>query len=159
MKKSIKDRKTKTFVYHGLGIPIKLINVPMRKIVGEWCIDINMNKLMLVVLQEIIHKPTALTGDELRYIRSHLEMTTTEFGKTFGVSHVAVLKWEGEKNNISPALELCIRLYVLNFLRAKDREFRALYNDINLQQLSKGQKGKIHPIAVDATTEELKIAL
>ncbi len=159
MKKSSKEKTIKTFIYKGLGIPVKLVNVPMKKAAGEWCIDIDMNKLMLVVLQEIIHKPTALTGDELRYIRSYLEMTTTEFGVAFGVSHVAVLKWEGEQNRISPALELCIRLYVLNHLRAKDKEFRALYNDITLQQLSKGPKGKIHPIAIDATTEELKIAL
>lgn len=72
---------------------------------------------------------------------------------------LAVLKWESEQNRISPALELRVRLYVLNHLRAKDKEFRALYNDINLHQLSKGQKGKIYHIAVDATTEELKIAL
>lgn len=159
MKKLTKNRKIKTFTYKGLGVPVKLVNVPMIKIAGEWCLDIDMNKLMLLVLEEIIHKPTALIGDELRYIRTYLEMTTTEFGKTFGVSHVAVLKWESEQNRISPALELCVRLYVLNHLRAKDKEFRALYNDINLHQLSKGQKGKIYHIAVDATTEELKIAL
>lgn len=158
MKKSKTNRKTKTFIYKGLGIPVKLVNVPMKKAAGVWCIDINMNKLMLLILRELIHKPTALTGDELRYIRKHLEMTTTEFGKTFGVSHVAVLKWESEQNNLSPALELCIRLYVLNYLRAKDKEFRALYNEINLQQLSKSSKGKIQRISVDATTEELKIA-
>jgi DNA-binding transcriptional regulator YiaG len=159
MKKSAKQRKTETFVYKGLGIPIKLVNVPMKKAAGKWCIDIDMNKLMLVVLREIIRTPTALTGDELRYIRTYLEMTTTEFGKAFGVSHVAVLKWESGQNRVSPALELCIRLYVLNHLHARDKEFRALYNDINLQQLSKGPKGKVHHIAVDATTEELKIAL
>jgi len=158
MKNLIKTKKLKTFIYKGLGIPVKLVNVPMKKAAGEWCIDINMNKLMLAVLQEIIRKQTALTGDELRYIRTYLEMTTTEFGKTFGVSHVAVLKWECEKNRISPALELCIRLYVLNHIDAKDKEFRALYNDIDLQQLSKGPKGKLHYIAVDASTEELKTA-
>jgi len=158
MKKS-KDRKTDTFIYKGLGIPVKLINVPMKKAAGKWCIDIDMNKLMLVVLQEIIHKPVALRGDELRYIRTYLEMTTTEFGKIFGVSHVAVLKWESEQNRVSPPLELCIRLHVLNHLHVKDKEFRALYNDINLLQLAKGPKEKIHRIAIDATTEHLKIAL
>ena len=86
-------------------------------------------------------------------------MTTTEFGKTFGVSHVAVLKWESGKNRISPSLELCIRLYVLDFLKAKDKEFRALYKELSLEQLSKEKTRKIHPIAIDATTEDLKIAL
>lgn len=155
----MKKKKKQTFVFEGLGFPIKLINVPMKKILGEWCIDINMNKLMLVVLEALIHKPTALTGDELRFIRSYLVMTTTEFGKTFGVSHVAVLKWESEKNRVSPALELYIRLFVLDHLKAKDKEFRLFYQELRLEQLSKEPKGKIHPIAVDATTDDLKIAL
>jgi DNA-binding transcriptional regulator YiaG len=155
----MKKRKKKTFIYEGLGFPIKLINVPMRKVLGEWCIDVNMNKLMLVVLEALIHKPSPLTGDELRFIRSYLEMTTMEFGKTFGVSHVAVLKWENEKNRVSPALEFFIRLYILDYLKAKDKEFRALYKELSLEQLSKDQKRKIYPITVDATTEDLKMAL
>jgi DNA-binding transcriptional regulator YiaG len=157
MKKA--DRKTSTFIYRGLGIPIKLVGAPMKKAFGEWCLDIDMNKLMRIVLEAIIHKPTALTGDELRYIRKYLEMATTEFGKTFGVSHVAILKWEKGENQVSPAMEVCIRLYILNHLHAKDKEFRALYNDLDLQRLSKGSKGKIYSIAVNAATEELKIAL
>jgi DNA-binding transcriptional regulator YiaG len=155
----MKDRKRDTFIFEGLGFPIKLINVPMKKVFDEWCIDINMNKLMVVVLEALIHKPTALSPDELGFIRSYLEMTTTEFGKTFGVSHVAVLKWESGKNKISASLDLCIRLYVLDFLKAKDKDFRALYKELNLQQLSKEPKKKIHPIAVEATSDELKIAL
>ena len=158
MKKNGPDRKTKTFIYKGLGIPVKLVNVPMKKAVGVWCIDINMNKLMRIILEAIIHKPTALTGSELRYIRKYLEMTMMEFGKTFGVSHVAVLKWEGKQNRISPSLELCIRLYVLNYLRAKDKEFRALYNELSLQQLSETPKRKFRSFVVDASTENLKIA-
>jgi DNA-binding XRE family transcriptional regulator len=118
-----------------------------------------MNKLMLVVLEALIHKPVALTGDEMSFIRSYLEMTSTAFGKIFGVSHVAVLKWESGENRISPALEFCIRLYVLDYLRAKDKEFRALYKELSLEKLSKGPSKKIHPIAIDATTEDLKIAL
>jgi DNA-binding transcriptional regulator YiaG len=155
----MKDKKKETFIFEGLGFPIKLINVPMKKVLGEWAIDINMNKLMLIVLEELIHKPIALTGDELSFIRSYLEMTTTAFGKTFGISHVAVLKWESGKNRVSPALELCIRLYILDHLRAKDKEFRALYKELSLEKLSKDPKRKIHPITVDATTEDLKIAL
>src|ERR1700688_148683 len=111
-----KNRKKETFVFNGLGFPIKLINVPMKKVAGEWCIDIDMNKLMIVVLEALVHKPTSLTGDELGFIRSYLGMTTAKFGKTFGVSHVAVLKWESGENNISPPLEFCIRLYVLDHL-------------------------------------------
>jgi len=159
MKKQEPERKTKTFIYRGLGVPVKLINVPMKKAAGVWCLDINMNRLMRIVLETILRKPIALNANELRYIRKYLEMTSTEFGKTFGVSHVAVLKWEAKKNKISPSLELCIRLFVLNFLKAKDKEFRAFYNKINLQQLSGSSGIKTYPLIIDAATEELKIAL
>jgi DNA-binding transcriptional regulator YiaG len=155
----MKNKKKETFIYEGLGFPIKLVNVPMRKVLGEWCMDIDMNKLMEVVLEALIHKPFAFTGDEMRFIRSYLGMTMAEFGKTFGVSHVAVLKWESGKNRISPALEFCIRLYISDYLMVRDKEFRALYKELSFEQLSKEQKGKIHPITVDATTEDLKIAL
>ncbi len=153
-------QKKKTFIYKGLGVPVKLINVPMKKILGEWFIDINMETLQRVVLEAIIHKPTFLSGVEIRYIRKYMEMSTKEFGNIFGVSHAAVVKWENDTNGITPALELCIRLYMLNYLKVKDEEFRALYNEINLGQLSKRRKGTIHPIAVDViSSEELKVAL
>ncbi len=156
----MKNRKTKTFIFEGLGFPIKLINVPMKKEFGEWYIDIDMNKLMLVVLEALAHKPIPLTGDELSFIRSYLQMTSPEFGKIFGVTHAAVLKWESGENRVSPPLELCIRLYILDHISTKDKEFRAFYRQLSLEKLSKPkQSGKIHPLAVDATTEDLKIAL
>lgn len=156
----MKDRKKSTFIYDGLGLPIKLVNVPMKKVLGEWFIDINMEILQRVILEAIVHKPVSLTGEEIRYIRKYTEMSTKEFGKLFGVTHVAVVKWENAKNGIVPALELCIRLYVMNYLKVKDAEFRALYNDLNLGKLSKSPKGKIHPIIVDVVnSEEFNIAL
>ncbi len=155
----MKNRKKKTFIFDGLGFPIKLINVPMKKEFGDWYIDINMNKLMLVVLEALAHKSIPLTKDELSFIRSYLQMTTTEFGKTFGVSHVAVLKWESGENKISPSLEVYIRLYILDHIQVKDAEFRSFYKEINLENLSKNKKEKIHPLVIDATTENLKIAL
>ena len=71
----MKNMKKKTFVYEGLGFPVKLINAPMKKIFGEWYLDIDMNKLMLVVFGMLAHKSTALTGDEIRFVRTYLKMT------------------------------------------------------------------------------------
>jgi len=153
----MKDKKKQTFVYHGLGFPITLINTPMRKVFGEWIIDIDMTELQLVVLKSLIYESTRLTKDELRFIRKFLVMTTTEFGNTFGVSHVAVLQWEKGQRRISPAIELYIRLYVLNHLCAKDKEFRSLYNTISLEQLSKAKAEKVNLLEIDAS-KDLKVA-
>jgi hypothetical protein len=77
--------KKETIVYKGLGFPIKLIDVPMKKMFGDWVIDIDMTELQLLVLMALVYKPIRLTKDELKFIRHFLVMTTTVFGKIFGV--------------------------------------------------------------------------
>lgn len=72
----MKDRRKETFVFEGLGFPIKLVNTPLIKIFGEWAIDIDMNQLMLVALGALIRKPIPLTEDELSFIRSYLGMNS-----------------------------------------------------------------------------------
>jgi DNA-binding transcriptional regulator YiaG len=153
----MKGHKTETRIFKGLGFPIKLVDVPMRKMLGEWVMDIDFTALQLVALRALIYKPAPLTKDELKFIRKFLAMTTTAFGKVFGVTHVAVLQWENGKRNLSPSLELCLRLYILNHLHAKDKEFRSLYSKISLAELSKKRSEKIVPLEINVA-EDLKIA-
>ena len=138
----MKEKKTETFVYEGFGFPIKLINCPMKKVFGEWILDINLAKLQIDMLKELIHKPIPLTGAELRFIRKFLEMSTTLFGKLVGVSHPAVLKWEKNQAHINPATEIYIRLYVLQHLQVKDKEFRNLYEQISIADLIKHKNNR-----------------
>jgi hypothetical protein len=80
-----KNQKFETFIYRDLGFPIKLINVPMKKILGEWVLDINLAKFQREVLHELIYNERPLSGSEVRFIRKYFEMTTTAFGNAFGV--------------------------------------------------------------------------
>lgn len=144
----MKERKTETFIYEGFGFPIKLIKCPMKKIFGEWVLDINLSKLQIDMLKELIYKPVPLTGSELRFIRKFLELSTTDFGKLVGVSHPAVLKWEKEQVNMNPATEIYIRLYVLQKLQVKDKEFRNLYEQISIESLLKHRNDKKIPISI-----------
>ncbi len=152
----MKETKRKTFIFRGLGFPIKLINAPMRKMIGEWVLDINFNKLQLAVLHNLLRKPVPLNGDELKFIRKFLNMSTTEFGKIFGVSHVAVVKWEkGTRANLST--DIYIRLYVFEHLKIKDKDFRNFFHETSLASLAKNKNEKVNPIAIDIF-EELKSA-
>jgi hypothetical protein len=90
----MKDRKTKTFIFEGLGFPIKLINAPMKKVFGEWYIDINMNKLMFVVFAALAHKPVPLTEDELGFIRSYLGLDFIRSTKKDHRYQPVVFAWE-----------------------------------------------------------------
>ena len=65
----MKAKKYKSLVYRGLGFPIKLIHVPMKKMFGDWVMDIDLTELQLVVLRALVHKPISLSKDELKFIR------------------------------------------------------------------------------------------
>lgn len=142
-------RKRDTFIYEGLGFPIRLINVPMRKVLGnEWAIDINFNILQKVVLHMLAIKPTLLTGCELRFIIDYFEMSFRDFAKLFGVSHAAVVKWEKEESKMNPSTEVYLRLYILNYLQVSDREFRKLYLEMSPELLSHAAR-ETEPLEID----------
>ena len=155
----MRKEKKSTFIYRDLGIPVKLINAPMKTICGEWVLDLDMELLQRIVLEAIIHKPALLSGIEIRYIRKYISLSIEEFGKSFGVTHAAVSKWENSRNGISAALDVCIRLYIMEYLKVKDVEFRQLYRDLDLSKLSKGKRVKLLPLAINANDpRNLKIA-
>lgn len=155
----MKAKKRKTLVFYGLGFPITLVNAPMRKVFGEWIIDVDMENLQLFVLRSLAYKPIPMTREELKFVRKFLNLTTTDFGRIFGVSHVAVVNWEKGNRHVSPAIELCIRLHILNHLHVRDKEFRNLYAEISLEKLHRKATGNIVPIKIDVSSDELKIAI
>ncbi|MCE2982338.1 MAG: hypothetical protein LW832_02110 [Parachlamydia sp.] len=144
----MEDHKIETFLYEDLGFPILLVNAPLRKAFGEWVIDIDFNKLRKDALNYLIHKQTNLTGAELRFIRKYLEMTTTEFGKICGATHVAVLKWESGENRISPTTDIYIRFFLLEKLQAKNKDFKKLFEEISPQKLSRRSSGSQMPLTM-----------
>jgi len=134
-------QQTETFTYNDLGFPIQLIDVPMKKILGDWFLDINLNILQIEVLKMLIHQLTPLQAGELRFIRKYFEMTTTAFGQVFGVSHAAIIKWE---NGQLPALamDVYIRMYVMDRLKAKNADFGKLFHEVSMATLSDAKKGR-----------------
>lgn len=145
----MKNHKTETFVYEGLGFPIILVNAPMRKTLGEWVIDIDFNKLRNVALNFLINKPSALTAEEIRFIRKYLAMTLRDFGNALGVSHVAVLKWESGEHRILPTTDLCVRMYVLRRLHARREAFGKLIYEVLPEQLSELEPSS-EPLRIEA---------
>ena len=145
----MKNIKKKTFIYEAFGFPIKLINVPMKKVIGEWVIDVDFEALEKAILRLLIHKSAPFSGAELRFIRKFLKMTTTEFGKLFDVSHVAVLKWEGGKTRPPISTDIYIRLHVLDQLHVKDKEFRAVFEEAKAQKLTQRKKKKALPLSIN----------
>ncbi|MBS0620665.1 MAG: hypothetical protein JSS61_04315 [Verrucomicrobia bacterium] len=148
------QRKKQTFIYEGLGFPIELIDAPMKKVFGQWVIDIDMNELQLFVFRGLIHKPHPLTGKEMRFMRKFLELSTTQLGEYLGVSHATVVKWEQEHTKVSPIQETYIRMFL--FDRLKDRELIDLFKEINPKMLAEAKNEKMPLLSVD--TKQLPAA-
>jgi DNA-binding transcriptional regulator YiaG len=149
------EKKTKTFIFEGLGFPIELIDTPMKKVFGEWVIDIDMNALQRFVFEGLIHKPFPLTGKEIRFMRKYLEMSTTEFGKKLGVSHATVVKWEKQQAKISPMQETYIRMFLFEHFQKID--FLNLYQEIRPEKLAEAKYEKPTPFPVH--TQQLRAAI
>ncbi len=149
------ERKKETFIYEGLGFPIELIDTPMKKVFGEWVIDIDMNALQIFVFKGLIHKPYPLTGKEMRFMRKFLEKSTTELGEELGVSHAAIVKWEKEEAKIGPMQEAYIRMFFNESLR--DRELLNIYKEIKPKMLAEA-KNEIHP-PFQVDTKQLREAI
>jgi DNA-binding transcriptional regulator YiaG len=135
----MKETKKDTLVWEGLGFPIRLINVPMKKVFGEWVLDINLDHLQKDVLNNLARKQTPLTGREIRFIIDYFRMSTRSFAQLFGVSHAAVLKWEKEQSRMNPSTEVCLRLHILNYLNIADKEFKQIYLTLNARCLANAE--------------------
>ncbi len=149
------ERKKETFIFNGLGFPIQLIDCPMKKVIGEWVIDINLNALQLFVFKGLIHKPSPLTGRELRFMRKFMDLTTEDLGKKLGVTHATVVKWEKEQSNMSLVQDVYIRMLFMGML--KDMEINSIFKEINPETLAESKVSK-KPFAVN-TAELLKTAV
>ncbi len=145
----MKKKIAAQFEYDGLGFPVILLNFPITEVRGIQVPDINYNLLQQNVLLVLCQKTLPLTGNEVRFIRQFLQMTYTEFANRFGVTHASVIHWEKSKNSfakITPTTELCIRLSILDVLKAKDKLFRKIFRNFNYSEFKMRKR---------QTTEEL----
>ena len=123
----------KRFVDEGFGFPVVLRNVPMAKVRGVWTPKIDYNEMAKVIVIALSHKPSRLSGAEVKFIRQFFKMTLTQFGDRFSVSHAGVIKWEAaeaEPTMMKWATEKDIRLFVADSLKEKPAKFATLYREL-----------------------------
>lgn len=135
----------KSYIDHGFGFPIQILNAPLKKIQGQWALDLNFEKYERAVLLALAMKPVRLSGYEIKFIRYHFEMELKSFGRRFGgVAHSAVIKWEkfgDEPTNMSWATEKDIRLAIID--KMKPRTLRKAYEELQEIAPSRSQRIKI----------------
>lgn len=124
------EKIVKNFVYEGLGMPIILSSIKMKKIRGEWLPEIDVEKVADLVIKKLPSKTSKLSGNELRFIRTYLNKSKTSFAELFKLSHTSIAKWEAAGNScapISPSQEIVLRLYLEDYLGGVDKEFYKVY--------------------------------
>lgn len=138
---------TKTIIYEDFGFPITLVDIPIKMIMGQEVLDIDMYKLQISVLKHLIFKATPLTGSQLRFIRKFLKLSTTDFAKKLGVTHPTILSWEKEEAYINPTADMCVRIEVLKLIQ--DEDLRKFITLISAEILNLHKKEKEAPIEID----------
>lgn len=139
-------KKTRTIIYEDFGFPITLVDVPIKMVLGQEILDIDMYKLQINVLKQLIFKATPLTGSQLRFIRKFLRLSTTDFARKLGVTHPTILSWEKEEAHINPTADMCVRIEVLKLIQ--DEDFRKFITQISAEILAMHKKEKEEPIEI-----------
>ena len=89
------------------------------------------------VCRQLANKPTRLTGNEVRFLRLHFEMTLQKFGQCLGVTHAAVKRWQkagDEAAGMKWSCEMCLRLLTLLRLRTAPSEVTKLLSSLTHQR-------------------------
>ncbi|MCO4756261.1 MAG: hypothetical protein KC478_17395 [Bacteriovoracaceae bacterium] len=122
----MKTKIAKTYTYNGLGFPIKLQNVTLLLVDGEWSPKIDVRKVAENTIRELPYQEERLTGYQIKFIRSYFDMSLRDFAKqVVSESHNAVAKWErfGEgPTNMDENIESMLRLYIIDKVSTKTKK-------------------------------------
>lgn len=68
--------------------------------------------LLRIIAEAVIHKPTRLRGEEVRFLRKTLGWSGVDFARHMGVAVETVSRWETDAAPIGPQADRLLRLLV-----------------------------------------------
>jgi putative zinc finger/helix-turn-helix YgiT family protein len=72
----------------------------------------NIEGLHALIADALIKKPARLKGQELRFLRKHLELTARRLAGILHVDPATISKWENEEDPVGPQSDLLMRALV-----------------------------------------------
>ena len=108
-----------------------------------------MHKVHRAIAQGIANSPARLTGEQLRFLRKHLELSGDQLGRYLHTDKTKISKWEQGQDRIGPATDRLIRLLAA----ALDRELRPGVSAVaeHLPEIT-DDAGELWEMHVDMTT-------
>jgi hypothetical protein len=100
--------------------PVMLRNVLIRKEGRHWIYDYDSFAIEREVIAFVIRQGVRFTGQQVRFLRGVLWKNQRDFAKLFGVSHVAVHKWESARSDYPSMdinIERVLRLHLMKELK------------------------------------------
>lgn len=140
--------KTETFVWEGLGFPLKLVNVPMRNVWGEWMMHVNMEVLKRTVAFLLVHTTLQWSGAQLRFMLKYLGLKQRDTSRILFKSDSAFSAYCTEDRIPSQGAEMMMRLYFISLLKVSDPEFKDFFKKL-LDRKEKFKPCDQQPMAID----------
>ena len=121
-------KRTENYRYDALGLPgVVLAGVTVGHCTncGDRTVSIpDMEGLLRLLAATVASKPYALTGKEIRFLRTWLGWSGNTFAKRLHSNPSTVSRWAAGKQPMSAGSELALRLYVLHSAKASYESLR-----------------------------------
>ena len=95
---------------------------------GEGTAIKKLDELHLAIGRNLAERKKVLSAKELRFLRTHMNLTQSELGKLLGLTSQQVARWEKAESDISGAAEFLLRAYFIQHAGG----------NLNLQELVRG---------------------
>lgn len=98
--------KKDQYIYRGTGFPVTLCGFPFKKEHGVEVFAFDVRTLELFIAQIVLLKPAFLTGNEIKFLRTFVNLSMRDFGQSLDVSAAGVKKWEDKDD--APATSVSV---------------------------------------------------
>lgn len=147
--------KMKNYKWHGFGFPVIFSELPAMKVQGEWIPDVDFLRFARPVIEFICRdQELPLSGNQVKFIRHHLDMNLREFGQFMGVTHQSVMRWEKQGAGMARMeahVELICRLKILKTLKTNTKAIeRVLLRLENIDTFKSLTYKQIRPVEMRA---------
>lgn len=88
------------------------------------------NNLMQVIASALVHKPSQLTGIEVRFLRKYIGFTGEQFGKKLGLTKEHVSRIENNKYQVGAQTDRLIRFLAVSASSSLESEMKGLFNQL-----------------------------
>jgi DNA-binding XRE family transcriptional regulator len=95
-KNNMETQIVNNYEYHGLGVPVTLKQVQLVNLRGDWYPKIDVEQVASELFESLLKKArtTPLTGEEIEFIRIHLNLSQTQFSQTLEIARTTLARWE-----------------------------------------------------------------